>query len=98
MIEALEIAESITHIPAPRLRVNLGAVRAVAGALSKIESVRPAAAQAAAEDMRVVGGATYLGSNAGAVREIGWRVRPLADGLRATLRAEMIVLGMPPGV
>lgn len=96
MIEALETAESITHIPAPKMRVNLGVVRAIAGALSKIEPVLPAAAQAAVENMRVVGGATYLGSNGRAVRELGWRVRPLADGLRATLRVEMIDLGMTP--
>jgi nucleoside-diphosphate-sugar epimerase len=96
MIEALELAESITGIPASKIRVNLGAVRALATALSKIERVLPASAQAAVENIRVAGGATYLGTNARAVRELGWRVRPLADGLRETLRAEMIDLGMRP--
>ena len=96
MIEALDIAQSITHIPAPRMRVNLAPVRAIAGVLSTIESVLPAAAQAAVENLRVVGGATYLGSNARAVRELEWRVRPLKDGLTETLRAEMIDLGMTP--
>jgi len=96
MIEALDIAQSITHIPAPRIRVNLGAMLALVGTVAKIEPYLPAAAQAAFENLRVVGGATYLGSNARAVRELGWRVRPLADGLRATLRAEMLDLGMTP--
>jgi nucleoside-diphosphate-sugar epimerase len=96
MIEALDIAASITRIPAPRIRINLGAMRTLAGTLSKIEAFLPATAQAAVENLRVVGGATYLGSNARAVRELGWRVRPLADGLTSTLRAEMIDLGMTP--
>ncbi len=40
-------------------------------------------------------GATYLASNAKATRELGLRHRPLEEGLRETLLAEMRALGMP---
>jgi dihydroflavonol-4-reductase len=33
--------------------------------------------------------ATYLGTPAKAIRELGWSVRPLEDGLAETLRAEV---------
>jgi nucleoside-diphosphate-sugar epimerase len=39
---------------------------------------------------------TYIGSNARARRELGWTARPLRDGLTATLRHEMTLLGMRP--
>ncbi len=39
-------------------------------------------------------GVTYLGTNAKAVRELGYDPRSLEDGLPETLRHEMQLLGM----
>ena len=85
LIDAIEMAERITGIPAPRMRPSPGFVRFLA-ALTRSEL------------LRVSAGATYLGSNAKAKRELGLPHRPLEEGLRETLLAEMRALGVPaPG-
>ena len=85
LIDAIEMAERITGIPAPRMRPSPGFVRFLA-ALTRSEL------------LRVSAGATYLGSNAKAKRELGLPHRPLEEGLRETLLAEMRALGIPaPG-
>ena len=85
LIDAIEMAERITGIPAPKMRPPPGLVRFLA-AITRSEL------------LRVSAGATYLGSNAKAKRELGLRHRPLEEGLRETLLAEMKTLGIPaPG-
>lgn len=85
LIDAIEMAERITGIPAPKMRPSPGFVRFLA-AITRSEL------------LRVSAGATYLGSNAKAKRELGLRHRPLKEGLRETLLAEMRTLGIPaPG-
>jgi len=84
-IDAIALAERITGIPAPKLRPSPGFLRFLA-------------AVTRSEMLRVSAGATYLGSNAKATRELGLRHRPLEEGLRETLLAEMRALGIPaPG-
>ncbi len=85
LVDAIEMAERITGIPAPRLRPSPGFLRFLA-AVTRSELIRVGA------------GVTYLGSNAKAKRELGLRHRPLEEGLRETLLAEMRFLGIPlPG-
>ena len=83
LVDAIEMAARVTGIPAPRLRLSPGFLRFLA-ALTRSET------------LRVGAGATYLGSNAKAKRELGLRHRPLEDGLRETLLAEMRTLGIRP--
>lgn len=98
LIEAIELAERITGIAAPRLRAAPGALKAMAALMGLVERVVPVPASYTAEYLRVSAGATYIGSNAKARRELGYRPRPLAEGLAATLLHEMALLGMaaPP--
>src|SRR5436309_5782883 len=85
LIDAIEMAARITGIPAPRLRPSPGFLRFLA-AITRSEM------------LRVSAGATYLGSNAKAKRELGLRHRSLEEGLRETLLAEMKTLRIPaPG-
>src|SRR3989442_1201608 len=85
LIDAIEMAERITEIPAPKMRPSPGLVRVLA-------AITPS------EMLRVSAGATYLGSNAKAKRELGLRHRPLEEGLRGTLLAGMKTPGIPaPG-
>jgi len=81
LIEAFEMAERITGIPAPRFHASPGLLRAFA-ALSRSERLRD------------VAGVTYLGNNAKARRDLGFDPRPLEDGLRETLQHEMQLLGI----
>ncbi len=85
LIDAIELSERITGIPAPRLRPSPRFLRFLA-AITRSETLRVAA------------GATYLGNNAKAVRELGLRHRPLDEGLRETLLGEMAALGLRPDI
>lgn len=94
--EALEMARSITGIPPPRLRVGPSVLRAMAASMAVVEKVMPLPPSYTSEGLRVVAGVTYIGSNARARSELGWRPRPLREGLMETLRDEMLLLGMTP--
>jgi nucleoside-diphosphate-sugar epimerase len=94
--EAMEMAESITAIPAPRLRVGPVVIRAMATGMAVLEKLVPLPPAYTYEGLRVIAGVTYIGSNARARAELGWHPRPLRDGLVETLRHEMKLLGMPP--
>jgi len=83
LTETIDVAERITGIPAPRFRPSPGFLRFLA-------------AVTRSEILRVGAGATYLGSHAKATRELGLHHRPLEEGLRETLLAEMRTLGIPP--
>jgi len=94
LVEALALAEQITGVPAPRIRVAPGVMRAVAAAMSVVEKIVPVPDMYSAEYLRVNAGTTYLGDNAKARRELGYNPRPLSEGLEETLRHEMRLLGM----
>lgn len=83
LAEAFQIAERITGIPAPRIRISPAVLRALA-LVSRSERLRDLA------------GVTYQGSDAKARRILGYEPRPLEVGLRETLAHEMRLLGMPP--
>ena len=94
LVAALQLAEQITGIKAPRLRGAPGMLRLLSQLTSVVEKVLPLPAQYSAETLRVSAGATYLGNSAKAERELGFTARPLAEGLRETLRYEMRMLGL----
>jgi nucleoside-diphosphate-sugar epimerase/N-acetylglutamate synthase-like GNAT family acetyltransferase len=92
--EALEIAERVTGIRPPRLRPPAFLLRALAAAASVVERVVPLPQTYTAETLRIAAGVTYLASSEKAQEELGFRVRPLEDGLKETLQYEMQLLGM----
>jgi nucleoside-diphosphate-sugar epimerase len=94
--EAMDMAQSITGIPAPRLRVGPAVLRAMAATMAMLETVVPVPQAYTSEALRIVAGVTYIGSNARARAKLGWRPRPLREGLMETLRHEMNLLGMSP--
>src|SRR2546428_6239075 len=81
LIDAFDVAERITGIPAPWFHASPGFLRAIA-ALSRSERLRDLA------------GVTYLGNNQKARRKLGFDPRPLDDGLRETLKHEIRLLGI----
>ncbi|MBI1765008.1 MAG: NAD-dependent epimerase/dehydratase family protein [Acidobacteria bacterium] len=94
LVDALQLAEQITGIKAPRLKGSPGMLRVLAGMMGVMEKLVPVPENFASETLRVSAGATYLGSSAKAERELGFQARPLAEGLRETLAYEMKALGL----
>ena len=82
LVEAFELAERITRIPTPKLRLSASLLRFLA-AVSGSEVLRAAPA-------------TYLASNAKAKRELGLAHRALEEGFRGMLADEMRRLGLAP--
>ena len=97
LIEALETAEQITGIRAPRLRASPSVLKALARVMGVLETVVPLPESYTAEGLRTTAGVTYLGDNTKARRELGYDPRPLRDGFTETLHHEMVLLGMRRG-
>ena len=91
--EVLRFAERMTGVPVPRLHPSPGLLKAVASVMGVVERFVPVPDNYSAEYLRVGAGATYLGTNAKARRELGYAPRPLEEGLRETLLYEMAHLG-----
>jgi len=94
LIEALQIAERITGIKAPRLHAGPVAMRAMSRVMSVVERAFPLPPTFTSEGLRVLAGVTYLGNSAKAERELGFTARPLEAGLGETLPYEMRLMGM----
>jgi nucleoside-diphosphate-sugar epimerase len=94
-VEFYQMAEAITGVPAPRLRLPPGAIRALSVLTGLAERLGlPVPDDYASEYLRMVAGVTYLGDNAKARRELGYAPRPLRQGLEETLEHEIELLGM----
>jgi nucleoside-diphosphate-sugar epimerase len=93
--DALKLAEQITGVPAPRLRVAPGLLKAMSELMSVVERVVPVPDDYSAEYLRINAGVTYIGDNAKARRELGYNPRPLKEGLAEMLYHEMRLLGIP---
>jgi nucleoside-diphosphate-sugar epimerase len=93
--DALNLAEQITGVPVPRLRVAPGLLKAMSGLMSVVERVTPVPDDYSAEYLRINAGVTYIADNAKARRELGYSPRSLKEGLAETLYHEMRLLGMP---
>jgi nucleoside-diphosphate-sugar epimerase len=94
LLDMLELAERMTGIPAPRLRMPPGLVKAAAalsGLVGRVVTLPPAYT---ADGLRASAGVTYIGSNEKAQRQLGFSARPLREGLRLTLAHEIERLGM----
>lgn len=88
MPEALALAQQITGIPAPGA-APAGVFKALSAVMGLVEQIVPVPESYTAEGLRIIAGATYIGDNAKARRELGWEPRPLAEGLRETLEHEL---------
>jgi nucleoside-diphosphate-sugar epimerase len=93
---ALDLAERITGIPAPRVRLPSAILRGAAGLMGVIAPFMNLPSSASPESLRVLAGVTYLGRADRARDELGWHARPLAEGLADTLRHELRLLGRAP--
>jgi nucleoside-diphosphate-sugar epimerase len=88
-IEALDIAEKITGVPAPKLHMPAPMLKATAALMSAINRIVPLTGMFHPETLRSLAGVTYTGSNAKARRELGYAPRSLEEGFRQTLPGEL---------
>lgn len=95
-IEAIQIAEKITGIPGPTFHAPPIMLSFSSVLMSLVELIFPVPEAYSAESLRITAGVTYIGTNAKAKRELGYKPRPLEEGLRETLLHEMNLLGMKP--
>ncbi|MDX1534474.1 MAG: NAD-dependent epimerase/dehydratase family protein, partial [Thermoplasmata archaeon] len=93
LVEAFQIAEELTGIPAPTRRVSPGTLRFVAGLSSVFGRLFRASWRYHPETLRSAL-ATYQGTSAKARKELGFEARPLREGLGEWLAYEMRLLGM----
>jgi len=93
-IEGMQLAQKITGVPLPRLRMSPAMMKTMSAMMGVVEKVFPVPADYSAEYLRISAGVTYIGSNAKALRELGYAPRPLEEGLTETLQHEMKLLGM----
>ena len=85
LIEALLLAEQITGIGLPLLRVPPGILKGSAKLVKALEKVLPVPALYSSETLRVAAGVTYFGDNSKARRELDFQARTLKEGLTETL-------------
>jgi nucleoside-diphosphate-sugar epimerase len=90
----LQMAEETTGVPAPRVRLPAFALKTSARLMEPLERFVSLPAFFRAETIRSMAGATYLGSNGRARRELGINPRPIREGLRVTMLWEMEQLGI----
>lgn len=96
--EALDLAQAITGIPAPRFRASPGLMKSLATLMRIVGSLVSLPAAYTAEGLRVSAGSTYLANTSKACRELGFQARPLEEGLRQTLCHEMAILNIPSSI
>jgi nucleoside-diphosphate-sugar epimerase len=89
LVEALDIAERVTGVPAPRLRVSPGLMRLASRLLTPLAGLVPLPETYHPESLRVGAGVTYLGSNRKAREELGYEPRPLEQGFREVLLPQL---------
>jgi nucleoside-diphosphate-sugar epimerase len=95
-VEAMLLAERITGVPAPRLRVAPMLMKVSAALMGVVDNLVPVPEMYTGEYLRINAGVTYLGDNRKARRELDYDPRPLEEGLRATLLHELSLLGIAP--
>ncbi|MBX3066470.1 MAG: NAD-dependent epimerase/dehydratase family protein [Anaerolineae bacterium] len=94
-VEAINLVEPITGVPTPPLLPS-AVFGVMAAVLSVVEMAIPLQGTYTAEAMRINAGATYLGDNSKAKRELGFAPRSLEEGLPPLVIEEMRLLGMTP--
>jgi nucleoside-diphosphate-sugar epimerase len=94
LVEALEIAEEITGIPAPKIKASPAMMKAMSSLMGVVGKIAPLPEMYDPELLRILAGVTYIGDNSKAKRELGYDPRSLKEGLTETLHYEMKLLGM----
>ncbi|HEX2990275.1 MAG TPA: NAD-dependent epimerase/dehydratase family protein [Anaerolineales bacterium] len=89
--EAFQLASHISGKPVPKV-VSPTLFKVMSSLVKPFDNVLPETYRS--ESLRILAGVTYWGDNSKAKRFLGYKPRPLTEGLESTLRHEMSLLGM----
>jgi nucleoside-diphosphate-sugar epimerase len=90
--EAFDLVARLGNVRRPLLHPGPRTLRAAAALMGLVPRAIELPPAISPEGLRVIAGTTYLGSNAKAVRELGFTVRSLAEGMDQTLEHELRTL------
>lgn len=93
MAEVLDLAGSLTGIPAPRIRPGARTLKLAARIAAWLERFLPLAPSWRAESLRAVAGVSMTGSSHKARAELGFEPRALDEGLPLALSAALQRVG-----
>ena len=82
--EAFGFLEKYTGVKPPKRRTSPGMMRMLSVLMKVMEPVVKPVPAYSSEGLRVMAGATYLGDNTKAKKELGYNPRSLEDGMRET--------------
>jgi len=85
LTDALKMAEDITGIKAPRIKVSPSVMKAGAALSGFFEKFLPIPELYSGEVLRASAGVTYIGDNTKARKDLGYAPRTLKEGLTETL-------------
>ncbi|MCU0369989.1 MAG: GDP-mannose 4,6-dehydratase, partial [Bacteroidales bacterium] len=85
LTETMQLAEQITGVKAPRMKMPPFAMKVSAATMGFLEKFLPVPELYSGEMLRATAGVTYLGDNRKAKTELGYDPRQLERGLRETL-------------
>lgn len=88
-----DVAAKLAHVRAPLLHPGPRTMRGMAALMTLVGRFTNLPSSLTPEALRVLAGTTYFGSNAKAVRELGFTARPIEEGMAQTLEHELRALG-----
>jgi nucleoside-diphosphate-sugar epimerase len=94
ILDVLNLAEHISGVPAPKMRLTPRLMKFLAIAATPVSWLLRLPDAYTPESLRSLAGVTFIASYAKAARDLGYDPRPLEEGLQETLGEEMEQLGL----
>lgn len=94
--EVIEMAARFTGVEPPAIYIPPRVTKLLAELMAVVGAFVPLPTDYSPENLRVLAGSTYLGSNQKAKRDLGYDLRPLEQGLQETFAYMLREVGMSP--
>lgn len=94
VMDMMHVWQRLSGVRPPRIIVSPALLKGLSSVMGIVERIVPVPANYSSEYLRVAAGVTYYGSNAKAVRELGWEPWSIEDGMPETVDAAMSELGL----
>ena len=91
--DAFDLVARLAKVRPPLLHPGPRMMKVIATLMTQVQRIKVLPSALTPEALRVLAGTTYFGSNAKAVRDLGFTARPLAEGMAHALENELRSLG-----